>query len=456
MSHLWKHGKVASQLVLAVGMLMAIFGWPKPSSAQATDTRPCQPHSAAVEATSFGAKGDGSSDNVQAFKSAISYAARCSVPSIHIPAGTYVFVAHGPSAGILLTSNLSLIGDGADKTKLQVAVSGAGANFDSLLWARNQDHIEIKGIYFVGNNTPVSNSAGRQLNTYGSALSVLLDAAPGANGAPRNLSHFLIADSGFENFNGAAWIRVINSSESYSIDDLEIRGSRFASRTGNAVNPGEISYTSNAISVVGSLTSKVGLVTNVRISGNTIDAAHLKGGVALWAGVRGASVSGNAIADAGADTAIPNDKGAYAVTVYDNGYYYDKDHPQGAHHGGIRPDDIHIERNVITHPKSCGIYVASANRVWIVGNRISGQSDPENKTLAKGAIAVGYSLNVTVTGNEISGSHIGMTLLGGDYFHIVESNNSISDIPPGGYRVFPSRGPPPAILTSWAANGVGT
>ena len=450
MSYIRQYRSNVVQPWTALGVATAVLIC-APAMAQKTAARSCQANAASVEVTDFGAKSDPGSDNVQAFKDAIAYAAKCSVPVIHVPAGTYKFVPHGPSAGILLASNLSLIGEGMGKTVLQVAGGTPGANFDSLFWARNQDHIEIKNIGFIGNSTVVNNSAGRPLNTYGSALSIVLDAAAGANGTPRNLSHFLIANSNFENFNGAAWIRVINYSDTNSIDDLEISDNRFLSRETNAVNPGEISYTSNAISVMGSINSAAGLVTNVRITGNIINAAHIKGGIALWTGVRGASVVGNTISDVGADAAIANDKGAYAITVYYNAYYYDKEHPQGARHGGIRPDDVHIERNVITRPRSCGIYATSANRVWIVGNKISGQSDPLNQTLPKGAIVVSYSLNTTVTDNTISSSHIGMALLGGQYFRITESNNSVSDVPPGGYRVVQPQGPPPQIVSTWGA-----
>jgi hypothetical protein len=419
-----------------------------PALAQRTAASPCQAQATSVEVTDFGAKGDSASDNVGPFKAAVAYAARCSIPMIHIAAGTYTFVPHGPSAGILLASNLSLVGDGVDRTILQVAAGTPGANFDSLLWARNQDHVQIKGISFIGNSTPISDGAGRPLNTYGAAFSVALDAAPGtaAFGTPRNLAQFLVADSSFENFNGTAWIRVTNYNAAYSIDDVQISNNRFVSHETNAVNPTAISYTSNAISVMGSLTSPAGLVTNIQISRNTINAAHIKGGIALWSGVRGAIVTGNNITDAGADASIPNDAGAYAITVYHNAYLSGKDHPQGAMMGGSRPDDVHIEHNLITRPRSCGIYVASANHVWVVGNTISGQSDPQNHTLPKGAIVFNYPLNATATGNNISSSHIGIALNGGDVFHVSESNNAISNIPAGGSGVVPSRGPPPDFL----------
>lgn len=432
----------------ALSVATALAVWCAPALAQRTAASPCQANANSAEVTDFGAKGDSASDNVAPFKAAIAYAARCSIATIHVAAGTYMFVPHGPTAGILLGSNLALVGDGVGKTVLQVAGGTPGANFDSLLWARNQDHVQIRGISFVGNSIAIGDSAGRPLNTYGSAVSVALDAAPGtaAFGTPRNLAQFLVADCSFENFNGAAWVRVTNYNASFTIDNVEISNNKFFSHETNAVNPTAISFTSNAISVMGSLTSPAGQVTNVRITRNIINAAHIKGGIALWSGVNGATVTGNDITDAGADSAIPNDAGAYAITVYHNAYLSGKDHPQGAMMGGSRPDDVHIEHNLITRPRSCGIYVASANRVWVVGNTISGQSDPQNHTLPKGAIVFNYPLNATATGNNISSSHIGIALNGGDVFHVSESNNTISNIPPGGSGVVPSRGPPPDFL----------
>ena len=413
----------------------------------------CKSQGGAVSVSDFGAKGDGASDNMKAFKDAIAYAAKCSVPVVHIPAGKYVFVPHGPSAGIQLPSNIALTGEGMSNTVLQVAGGVPGANFDSLFWARNQDHVEFRDIGFFGNSTVVNNPQGHPLNTYGSAISITIDKEPGtpANGTPKNLSHFLVANCNFENFNGAAWIRVINYSDGYSIDDITVSDSRFVSHEGNAVNPTEISYPSHVMSFMGSTSSKTGLVTNVRITNNVINATHIKGGIAVWCGVRSVQIVNNTIGDAGADPAIPYDRGAYAILVYDNSYYHDSAHPEGARHGGSRPDDIHIERNQIVRPKSCGIYIASARQVWIIGNKISGQSDPQNQTLAKGAIVAGYALDATVKDNEISNSHIGMTLLGGERFRIAESNNSITGVPPGGIRVVQPRIQPPEILSRWAA-----
>ncbi len=374
---------------------------------------------------------------------------------IHIAAGTYMFVPHGPTAGILLSSNLVLAGDGVGKTILQVAGGTPGANFDSLLWARNQDHVQIKGISFVGNSIAIGDSAGRPLNTYGSAISVALDAAPGtaAFGTPRNLAQFLVADCSFENFNGAAWVRVTNYNASFTIDNVEISNNKFFSHETNAVNPTAISFTSNAISVMGSLTSPAGQVTNVRVTRNIINAAHIKGGIALWSGVNGATVTGNNNTAAGADSAIPNDAGAYAITVYHNAYLSGKDHPQGAMMGGSRPDDVHIEHNLITRPRYHAEFTWP--RQIVCGSlAIPYRASPTPRTTRcpRAPLCSIYPLNATATGNSISSSHIGIALNGGDVFHVSESNNNISNIPPGGSGVVPSRGPPPdfcseAVLT---------
>ena len=422
---------------------MLPLSWALPAAPQAvTPPAPaaCDEHASAVSVTDFGAHGDRAGDNTQAFQRALAHATQCGIRTVEVPAGDYDFSVSGPSRGLLLPSNIVLLGDGAGQSVLRVTGDAPGANFASLFWARNQDQIEIRGLSFIGNNVPVHDAAGRPLNSYGTALTVALDAAPAAGlGVPRSLAHFLIADCSFENFNGAAWISVINYNDRFVIDDIEIRDNHFTSHEGNAINPASIAYPANAISVMGSQTSAAGLVTNVRIHGNTIEARHLKGGVAIWSGVRGATVSDNNILDAGADPAIPDNTGAYAVTVYNNAYFHDAAHAYGAPMGGILPDDVHVERNRIANPRSCGVYAASADRLWVVDNEISGQTDGQNWTLPKGAIALNHPHEATVTGNRISTSHIGMTLLPADHGRIIESGNTISAVPPGGVRIFPAR-----------------
>jgi hypothetical protein len=315
---------------------------------------------------------------------------------------------------------------------LQVTAGRPGANFDSLLWARNQDNIQVRGMTMVGNNTVVNNTSGQPLNTYGTAISIALDEKPGAPafGTPRDLKQFTIADCQFENFNGAAWLRVTNYHPSYVISDVQIRHNMFRSRAGNAVNPSNIGFTSFAIQVSGSRNSAAGLVKGLRINGNNIEATHIKGGVGIYAGVADAVIAENTIVNAGADAAIPYDRGAYAISVYDSAYYYDKG--QAVMLNGAAPDDVHIERNVITRPRSCGIYTAAVNRVWVVGNKISGQTDSKNQTLPKGAIVMNHPTDGTVTDNQLTSNRIGMTVLTNEKGRVAASNNSISDVPRGG------------------------
>ena len=410
------------------------------ASAQRTATSPCDAHKNSVDVTDFGAKGNDSDDDFQAFRDALAYASRCSVPQVHVPAGRYLFVPNGPAHGLLLPSKISLAGDGSDKSVLKVSDGKPGSNFDSLLWARNQDNITITGLGFVGNNVVVNNASGQPLNTYGAAISIALDekAAAPEYGNPRDMDHFDIAGCSFDNFNAAGWIRVTNYHASSVISNIEVHDNRFVSRPGNAVNPSNIGFPAFAISVQGSRTSTAGIVRHVRILRNTMDASHIKGGVAIWSGVNDVVIADNTIQDAGADQSIPNDRGAYAISVYHNAYRYDQG--QAVMLGGGAPDDIHLERNTITRPRSCGIYVAVGNRVWVVGNRISGQTDPENKTLAKGAIVMNHPTNGTVSDNLISSSHIGMTVLKGDNDRVALSNNKISDVPAGGVAIYGQRG----------------
>lgn len=403
--------------------------------AQRTGPVSCNASPAAtLEVTAFGAKADSMTDNTGPLSAALAYAARCNIHSVHVPAGAYLFKPRGPTTGILLPSQISLVGDGIDKTVLVVSRSETDDTFASFLWARNQDNIEIRGITFRGSNAPVSDRSGHPLNSYGSAITIVLDASYGLpqNGVPRNLSHFVIAETKYEGFNGTAWVSVRNYNAAFTISDVEMRDSQFYSQEGNAVNPGNIGFTANAISINGSLKSADGLITQVNLVGNRIEGSYIKGGIAIWSGVRDVTIAHNSIINAGAYQGIPNDRGAYAITVYNNAYYHDSAHAPGAPMGGTRPDNVTIESNEIRNPKSCGIYVAGAARISISDNDISGQTDPENHTLPKGAIALNQPLDATVTNNRISRSHIAMSLYEGNNGHISASGNQVTDIPPGG------------------------
>jgi hypothetical protein len=390
--------------------------------------KPCIDHARSVAVTDFGARGDGVGDNAQAFRQAIAYASRCSISVISVPAGTYGFIPQGAEAGIYLASHLSLRGAGRSSTMLVVLAGRPKSNFASLFWARDQDDISFADLSFMGNNEPMHDGSGRPLNTYGSAITIVLDAGPGApqSGKLRNLAHFTVSNCSFRNFNAAAWISVMDYNATLRIDDVRIIDNEFVSYQDNAVNPSSIGYVSNAISIMGSMTSAGGLVTDTLISGNSIDARYIKGGIAIWSGVRGAKVERNRIVDAGAAPYIPNNSGAYAINVYNNAYYYhDTVHADGAPMGGSRPDDVHIRSNVILRPRSCGVYAASAGRLWIEDNVISGQSDSEDQLLPKGAIALNQPDEAVVTGNMISSSLVGLALYPGKHGNIRSANNTI-------------------------------
>jgi polygalacturonase len=125
-----------------------------PASAQApanqAATPPCDAHAKAINVTDFGAKGDGKTDNFKAFEAAFAYASRCKVSQVHVASGTYAFVPDAPAHGLLLPSNISFYGDGVGKSVLKVADDKPNADYDSLLWVRNQDNVEIRGMTMVG------------------------------------------------------------------------------------------------------------------------------------------------------------------------------------------------------------------------------------------------------------------------------------------------------------------
>jgi hypothetical protein len=71
-----------------------------------------------------------------------------------------------------------------------------------------------------------------------------------------------------------------------------------------------------------------------------------------------------------------------------------------------------------------------------------GRTDPESKTLSKGAMTLSYPLDATVRGIRISASHVGMALLAGEHDRVVEPDNNIVTMPSGGFGIIVPRGRP--------------
>jgi hypothetical protein len=336
------------------------------------------------------------SDNTEALSRTL---AECAGKTVHIAEGTYTLSPQGFAVGIKIPGGTTLVGDGSrgpHATVLRVAGSGT---FQGVLWVRNESHVAIRGIRFEGST--YESGCARRLD-YGHAIYVQSD--PGASAAVEGVE---IAEDAFHNFNGLSWVSLNAGERSPGISKVTISNNVFesdANLSGSCAALGMV-YTAAMISIHGANLSAQGMVRDVAVTANTMDAGYVKQGVAIWSGTNSIAVKSNVIADTGAR--LPRTPGAelgrYAVSVYNSAY----------DHGGLHPDTVWIVDNTISNPVSCGVYVASGQNLQISGNRISGQSDRNNGTLLKGAIALNHADNVfSLDGNELTNNYIGISSIG--------------------------------------------
>ena len=351
---------------------------------------------APCEASSYGMQADGS-DNTAALSKAL---AECAGRIIHIAAGTYTFSPQGFAVGIKVPAGTTLLGDGSQgpqQTVLRVANSGT---FQGLLWVRNVSNVAIRGLRLEG--SAFDSGCARHLD-YGHAIYIESD--PNESARVENVA---ITDDAFYDFNGFSWVTLNAGEGSPGISAVTVSNNVFysgANLTGHCAVLGMV-YTAAMISIHGANLSAQGLVTNVAVTSNTMNAGYVKEGVAIWSGTNSISVKGNAIADTGLRLPRPPgaELGRYAIVVYNSAY----DNP------GLHPDTISIVDNTITNPVSCGVYVAGGQNLEISRNRISGQSDRNDGTLLKGAIALNHADNVfSLEGNELTNNYIGISSIGG-------------------------------------------
>jgi hypothetical protein len=367
------------------------------------------------EATEHGMRADGS-DNTAALTKTL---AECAGQTVHIAGGTYVFSPAGFAVGILVPGATTLLGDGSQGAQATVLQVGAGGTFQGLLWVRNASNVTIRGLRFEG--TAYESGCTRHLD-YGHAIYVRSD-----RGAAAGVDGVTISENLFHNFNGTSWVDVNAMDDSPGVTRVLITNNVFnsdADLRGGCVASGLMSDIGTMVSVHGSdKTPDTGLISNVTIANNTLNAGYVKEGISVWAGTSGTAIKDNVIADTGLHLprgASP-ELGRYAILIYNSAGFGP----------GVHPATLDVIGNVITNPVSCGIYVNTAQNLRILNNRISGQTDRYDGTLIKGAIALNHGTNVTVENNELSNNYIAVSSIGSTGLQL--GTNAIS-VPPGGMR----------------------
>jgi Protein of unknown function (DUF1565) len=406
----WVRGSVRSSAwTLTLGMILMALTHQADAEAQ-------------CEAADHGMRANGS-DNIAALTRTL---AECAGKTIHIASGTYNFSPSGFAVGINVPAGTTLVGDGSQgsqPTILQVTSSG---NFQSLLWIRNVSNVAIRGIRFEG--TGYESGCTRRLY-YGHAIFIQSDADQSAS-----VEHVEVSNDAFHNFNGESWVAINAADGSPGIglnSSITIRNNVFesdANLRGGCAASGIMVDLAAMISIHGADKSAQGMVKNVAVTSNILNAGYVKEGVAVWSGTKHISVEGNSILDTGFRLPLPprTELGRYAVLIYNSAHEQPGVHPDAP---GQHPDTIRIADNTITNPVSCGIYVASGRNLEITGNHISGQSDRWDGTLLKGAIALNHAESVlSLRDNVLVGNYIGIASVGSQ----INMGTNRIEAPPGG------------------------
>jgi hypothetical protein len=343
---------------------------------------------------SAGALSAGAEDNTAAFGKLLE---SCAGQTIHLPAGTFLFHPSGYAQGFTVPAGTTLEGAGNDATILKVADSG---NYASLLWIR-ASRITVRNLRMEGSH--YDSGCARRLD-YGHAINVY-----SVKSDAESIESITLGGNTFLDFNGMSWVAFNAADASPGIghhSHITITGNRFvstASLRGGCADRG-INYSVAMISLHGSDDSGQGIIENVSIGENTFEAAFVKQAMALWSGTSRIGVQNNVIRDAGLRLpSAQGELGRYAINIYNSAH----EKP------GLHPSEIHIVGNTIDNPVSAGIYVAGGRRIEIDRNRISGQRDPFDVTLPKGAIALNHAEESSVHENELLNNHIGIDSVAG-------------------------------------------
>jgi len=362
----------------------------------------------------------------------------CAGKEIQFASGTYRFVPSGEQIGFYIPAGTTLTGKGnssvVNPTIFEVASTGS---YRSLLWARNASNITIQDIAFEGidSTNNLSYSSGCPEKDFGRAIWIQSDAQtdPATLSSVENIT---IQNDSFRDFNGASWIRVAAADNSPGVGqstEIAIRTNSFY--TDSLINGGCSAkqvgggYARYMIDLEGGTTqgSVNGFVRNVSVaSNNPMNASYIEGAISVWSNVSNVSLQFNTIPGAGNQVApVANPMSLellqYAIVVYD-----------AAHGQTSPPDSVWIVGNSIQNGVSAGIYTAGATNLAIYQNSISGQSDPFDTTLPKGAIALNASTTMPsrpMVDNNLAANYIGLSIVGGN---ISAGSNTIT-VPGGSF-----------------------
>lgn len=362
-----------------------------------------------IDVRRYGAVLDGATDDSAAIAEAIAVAAVVG-GRVLIPGAAAVASANLP---IALPSGAELVGLGRDASSITVTGSAEADLFTAL----NRSGIRLADLSLVGNDVSTA---------YASGVAFKFEQDGSATAAGGDV---VIERCTFSNFRGDFWLYFRNSSSTYELRGVWVSRCRFLSQAGNARGPASLAVPDAFVAFEGQADGAVGLVSDAWVSENYFEASHKKMCGIAWHSTRRIHFVRNQALNCGA-VGISDNCGAYAFMAYENS-------AASGGPGGARPDLIFCDENLIISPRSCGLYVADGNRIFARGNVITGQTDDQNATLPKGAIAINDATHAEVIGNWIEGCYAGISAVGSTSAtaYALIRDNTVRDMTANGFGV---------------------
>jgi hypothetical protein len=356
----------------------------------------------------YGVVYDGSTDSTAAMAKAVAVGGQLTISGP-------VALASASLAALNAKNALQLISN----TRLNFSAGGSititGTSACNLFWSLNQQNIQIQNPVITGN--------GSHSGTTPTGYVWWCQANASATGAM--FSNCMQGVGQINNFSGLYWIYYDNSAgTTYAFINCNVgSGIVFRSFAGNCQTAGLTSITTTATIVGYSGSDSVSYygIMDCHVFGCTVFGQFIKNIVTFWSGCQNCSWYDCKVEGCGTDSSISNDVGSYAGLAYDH-----------SHGAAYAPDLIYFYNNIINGVKDCGVYGASANRLYIRGHITSGQTSTANGTLPKGAIAVGGCTRVLIDDCDADNCVQGVSVVVGSGNSAVINNCTETNIVGGG------------------------
>jgi hypothetical protein len=326
----------------------------------------------------FGGRSAPGHDNGDAFRRA--FAAAETGATVTLGPGLYE-VASAPllaQGAIRRPPGVALIGAGRGRSAIRVTGRSV---INHLFSADDSTNVLTRGIHLIGNGVKDESAP-----YAGGLMSAVL-----TGGATADMADVMLVDCDVENFASAAWVRFENLSTGRVIRRCGATGCNWRSMPGTAPGAGSITVPGFFLYYY----AMPGRIEDVLVADQLMDAAHIKGGIALVGNVAGGSIRVDELVNAGLANAdlpsSPEGPGAYAIMLYGK--------PSGAPHG------LTIAVGNLANAYSVGIYSAGGHDLDIHIGHASGQRDTRDGTLLKGILAIGGGRNITARIDQVEDSN---------------------------------------------------